>query len=393
MWSDRYTGNLFTLSKETFGNHRIVSDFGITNDQNSQTFMPSSYQNISENKVADNLQFSDSSLQVVLQNDDKKNEVISDSIKSWLDKNNKFGATPFKGGIPLAFLREVEVNTHSDQRFPSVKVDSKQRKKYFFDQVNSADNVKAISNTTEVSTDMMRQISGDRGNLIDLIFFDVRNKVALPFRAYIRNVQEQISPQFSEANYIGRIERNLTFVSVKRDLSFGLTVHAFNEEEFNTIWKKMNYLSGMCYPAGYDRGYMIPPFIKFTLGDVYSNQPAVFKALSITLEDDTPWEIQEGQQAPHGFHLNVALSILEKSVMQSMIPENESKRLLQFYPVGNRGSDIVAASTSNDIQASDTTTNEKDLPAILRGVNNQKPLSGVNTSNVVPTLNIPQVNF
>ena len=181
---------------------------------------------------------------------------------------------------------------------------------------------------------------------------------------------------------------------MRRDLNFGLTVHAFNEEELQSIWKKLNYLSGMAYPSGYDNGYMIPPFIKLTMGDLYNNQPAIIKSMNMTIEDDTSWEITPGFQVPHGVHLNITLSLLEKSVMQSMLPENEGKRLLQFYPVGNRTTDLVVTDVPT-AETTSTTSNEKNLPAILRGVSSQSPLSGVNTSNDIglDVSQIPVVTF
>lgn len=393
LWSDRYNPEDFSLINEEFGNTSMTSHFGITNDESILSYLPSQFQIISDNNVEDNLSFPNSSIRETYKNEYMR-DVVRNSINNWLDRNNKLPSSPFKGGISLNYLREVDVNTSSTQRFSGVKVDSKNRKKYFFDPINSADNVKFISSTEEVTMDMMRQSSGERGNLIDLIFFDVRNKIGIPFRAFLRNIQEQVHPQFNETNYIGRIERNITYSSVRRDLNFGLTVHAFNEEELQSIWKKLNYLSGMAYPSGYDNGYMIPPFIKLTMGDLYNNQPAIIKSMNMTIEDDTSWEITPGFQVPHGVHLNITLSLLEKSVMQSMLPENEGKRLLQFYPVGNRTTDLVVTDVPT-AETTSTTSNEKNLPAILRGVSSQSPLSGVNTSNDIglDVSQIPVVTF
>ena len=80
--------------------------------------------------------------------------------------------------------------------------------------------------------------------------------------------------------------------------------------------------------------------------------------------------------------------------MQAMLPENENKRLMQFYPVGNRSTDLVVTDVpvAEDVTA---TSNEKNLPAILRGVSSQSPLSGVNTSNDIglDVTQIPVVTF
>src|SRR5690606_19606575 len=79
----------------------------------------------------------------------------------------------------------------------------------------------------------------------------------------------------------------------------------------------LNYLTGLCFPAGYSNGFMIPPFVKITIGDLYVNQPGFFRSINHTVENDTPWDIEEPYQAPHGIVTSIAFSIIEKHQMQT----------------------------------------------------------------------------
>jgi hypothetical protein len=48
----------------------------------------------------------------------------------------------------------------------------------------------------------------------------------------------------------------------------------------------------LTYPIGYsDNTYIIPPFLKFTMGDLYKNKECFISSLSYTMEDNGGWEL------------------------------------------------------------------------------------------------------
>jgi len=62
----------------------------------------------------------------------------------------------------------------------------------------------------------------------------------------------------------------------------------------------MNYLVGLCYPSyTKENERMITPFIKLTIGDMFKDAPGVMDSLTVTVEDSSTWEIEEGLQFPH----------------------------------------------------------------------------------------------
>lgn len=178
--------------------------------------------------------------------------------------------------------------------------------------------------TSSTTKDAIRNSIGQ--DLIDVMFFDFVNKKTIPFRAYISNISEAVTPEISDTRYIGRIERNVVYVGVSREVSFQLMIHAMSEAELESVWSKVNYLTGLCYPSTYASGFMVPPFIKLTVGNLYQDQPGYIKSLSHQIDDNTSWEITPGYQLPHGLTMNISYAIIEKRQMQTGS---------EFYPFGS----------------------------------------------------------
>jgi hypothetical protein len=211
-----------------------------------------------------------------------------DSAFAYWKKALPFANIGFKGGI----LPGKEHDLPGSARVGSVG--------YYKDPFNT---VSGVSEKTDLKT-----LGND---LINVSFLDYNNKVIIPFRAFVSNISEQVIPEYSDHRYIGRTERNVIYVGAQRDLSFRLDVQAFSEQELENIWLKVSGLTGLCFPAQYDGGYMIPPFVKLTIGDVFKGQPGYIKGLTHTIDDNASWEISNGSQAPHGVSINVQFSIIE----------------------------------------------------------------------------------
>ena len=106
----------------------------------------------------------------------------------------------------------------------------------------------------------------------------------------------------SDVKYLGRADKVYVYNGHTRELSFNFRVYASSKIEMAPMWGRINYLSGLLEPSSHktEIGYKIntPPFIKLTIGDIYSKQPMILRSVSITIPDESPWEIDEGMQYP-----------------------------------------------------------------------------------------------
>jgi hypothetical protein len=150
------------------------------------------------------------------------------------------------------------------------------------------------------------------GDIIHVSVQDVVNKKVIPLRAFLSGIKQTTNTDVSDTQYIGRTERNIVYVGVRREISFTLKVYAFSKEELDNVWTKINYLTALCYPSRYDNGFLVPPMAKLTLGNMYKNQPGMFRSVSHDVEDGTSWEITDGRQVPHGVTIQIAFTVIDK---------------------------------------------------------------------------------
>lgn len=256
--------------------------------------------------------FPELSLQNRYKADSARISDIGNSITAWKNSlpKDKLGFTKFPPGNG-GFKAGDDITIDPLQKSRSISPE------YFADVLNTGQGVVQRTSDNLTSED----INSDRSlaeTLVDLYFFDVVNRKSIAFRAFIGNLSESVQPDIdSSTRYIGRLERNVVYIGVNRELSLQLYIQAFSESEMANIWEKIKYLTGLCFPATYAGGFMVPPFIKLTLGDIYNNQPGIITQLNYNFNDNTGWEITPGTQAPMGVTVNITYNILEKFQMRS----------------------------------------------------------------------------
>jgi hypothetical protein len=132
----------------------------------------------------------------------------------------------------------------------------------------------------------------DDYDFIPLRFYSLNKKTGVSFKATISGLNESISPSWDSNRFLGNPYNFYTYNSVERSVSFNFKVYSLNQSEHISCWQKLNFLAGLAYPqTSVAQVYTIPPFIKFTLGDMYRNKECFIETLSFEVDDNTPWEI------------------------------------------------------------------------------------------------------
>jgi hypothetical protein len=131
----------------------------------------------------------------------------------------------------------------------------------------------------------------DDYDLIPFRFWSISKKTGVTFRATITGLTETISPSWNASKFIGNPYSFYTYDGVERSVSFNFKMYALNGNELKVMWQKLSFLNTFAYPQKYAFPYVTPPFMKFTLGNMYNNKEGFIENLSFTIEDNTPWEI------------------------------------------------------------------------------------------------------
>jgi len=298
---------------------------------------PAGNDNLAESKM----RFKESSLSSMYDTD-KRMDFIKDTLAAQSKKSKAYWkSNPMGGGLVGDGYTPTRTGDSDITIDPTVRTGHRQ---YLHDNQQSVYEKSGTTYTDRKTIDAIRKDSND---FIDLWFFDFVNKTTIPFRAFISNINESVKPEMSDTRYVGRIERNVVYVGTSREVSFQLKLHAFNDTEMGKLYRKFNYLTGLCYPSKYDSGFMVPPFVKLTLGDVYRDQPGYLTSVTYQIEDGISWEIDKknNTQAPHGITANIAFAIIEKSQMNANsvfypfgVPRTEDAKTfanaVPFIPIG-----------------------------------------------------------
>jgi len=132
----------------------------------------------------------------------------------------------------------------------------------------------------------------DDYDFIPLRFYSLYKKTGVSFKATISGLNETISPSWDSNRFLGNAYNFYTYNSVERSVSFSFKVYSLNQQEHISAWQKLNFLAGLAYSQNSTASvFTSPPFIKFTLGDMYRNKESFIESLSFEIDDNTPWEI------------------------------------------------------------------------------------------------------
>jgi hypothetical protein len=134
-------------------------------------------------------------------------------------------------------------------------------------------------------------------DFIKFKFRDITNNKHIIFRAILSGISDSITPEWTGTRYIGRPDQVYVYNGAERKVSFSFDIYPKTKQELPVLWEKTNYLVGLCYPS-YTSNRMIAPFIELTIGDMFVNTPGFLDSLSVEVDDQGTWEIEDGLQLP-----------------------------------------------------------------------------------------------
>mgnify|MGYP006421563301 CR=1 FL=1 len=192
------------------------------------------------------------------------------------------------------------------------------------ERVHRIDKINVVPPITGESVNPSKEEFGGHKDLIPFRFFDVQNSTLLVFRAFLDGISDSPSSEWSQESYAGRPEKAHMYSGFDNTISFSFQVVAFSPEEFEAMWKKVNHLKGLLAPASYRWAqgggyYMVPPFVRMTIGDLYKDVYGYFNSLSLSFDDDMPWEIDEERgRLPRSISVDVDWQMIHERAPMTM---------------------------------------------------------------------------
>ena len=149
-------------------------------------------------------------------------------------------------------------------------------------------------------------------DFITLKFYSIPLGKTSQFRCTVTGLSETFSPSWDSYKFLGNPFSNYTYSGIERSVTFNFKVYSLNANEHKVVWDKLNFLTGLVYPQGYDSDStaLTPPFIRFTLGDLFNNKIGFIESLSYTYDDNSPWNITKKEKSYLANRAGTALGAL-----------------------------------------------------------------------------------
>ena len=173
-----------------------------------------------------------------------------------------------------------------------------------------------------------QEVEYDKTDYVPMTLHDLVNNKKLPFKCLINSLSDQSDAQWNSVKYLGRADNVQVYSGFTRTVSIDFTVEAENSiEDLHSMWYRLNYLVGMTKPADYTDRYnqgrddksainantfVIPPFIKFNLGQMYKEQPCVITSVALNIPQEASWELLRDKATRTGneyTYLNEAIRV------------------------------------------------------------------------------------
>lgn len=153
------------------------------------------------------------------------------------------------------------------------------------DIINNSDIFEGLSKKDAKSGNL------DDYDFIPLKFYSVAQNKTVQFRATITGLSESTSPSWDSNKFMGSPFSYYTYTGVERSVQFNFKVYSLNEQEHIAAWNKLDFLTSLAYPQGYQTVGVIAPLIKLTLGNMYVAKTGFIESLTYTIDDNGMWEI------------------------------------------------------------------------------------------------------
>ena len=212
---------------------------------------------------------------------------------------------------------------------------------------------------------------GDKKDLVTFSIAGVGDSKKVYFRTLITSLSETVSPTWDSAKFVGNPYSYYTYGGVERTLSLQLKMYCMNSSELALMWQRIQFLTSKAYPTIDSNNLVNPPFIEFTLGNMYQKKTAFINSLSYTIPDDGVWETLNGNQLP---------KIVEVQ-MEFKFVENVGAELKLYGTEGSK--DAIKAINNKRAKQSGTTTTVSQEPKTGGGA--ATPPAPINNVGAVQT--------
>jgi len=164
------------------------------------------------------------------------------------------------------------------------------------------------------------------------------------FRAYLTNLSDDSSAEWSNIKYAGRGENFYIYTGFTRKINISFKVATLSVSEMKFVYNKLNYLMSNTMPD-YNNKIMRGPLIRMSVGNWIDAQLGILNSIDFKIPQDSPWEIN--LDGPEGGTQRLVLPHVVEVTMQFTPIGSESKGANRLSQKGLTISNIAQNNTGN----------------------------------------------
>ena len=132
---------------------------------------------------------------------------------------------------------------------------------------------------------------------------------SIKFKAYLDSLEDGFAPDWSGEQDQGRADQRYQYGGFERTVSTGFLVPILSEDQRASTWQKLSDLADLTYPVYGSQGFY-GQRTTMTIGDLYVNKSVIITDLGYSWDNETPWEITDGIQAPYYTQVSISFTLL-----------------------------------------------------------------------------------
>lgn len=173
------------------------------------------------------------------------------------------------------------------------------------------------------------------------------------FRAYLTNISDNFSSDFSDFRYTGRGEKFYVYQGFNRNISFNLDIVALSKVELLPLYRKLNYLVSLTAPD-YEptSGAMRGNIVKMTIGDYLNQVPGLITSVNLTIPEDASFDIArdlDGDVDLTTKQLPMLISAqIQFTPIHSFIPQRVGDNYINNPIQGSMNAPFISLGDNND---------------------------------------------
>lgn len=180
-----------------------------------------------------------------------------------------------------------------------------------------------------------------------------QDETFIHFRAYLTNISDNFSSDFSDFRYTGRGEKFYVYQGFNRDISFNLDIVALSKVELLPLYRKLNYLVSLTAPD-YEptSGAMRGNIIKLTIGDYLNQVPGLLKSINLSIPEDASFDLArdlDGGVDTTTKQLPMLIGAqIQFTPIHSFIPQRVGDRYVNNPVTGSMNAPFISLGNNNE---------------------------------------------